>query len=183
MVQVVLGLVAGRASGEPADALRVLLGALVLVGAGTFGVGSLLGLARLMRAQSWIDRWLPAVQRTGVLVWLLFSGALVLSVAQAYGVGSLWGLPGIRATMRILGAALVFLALVRWIRKPWFSGFVNALLGVAAWVSIRRAALIPESGDHGGLRVVMIALLALGAVQTVRLLRRRTAVARDRRVR
>ena len=93
LVQIAVWLVVGRASGGAADGLRVLLGALVLVGAGAFGVGGLLGLARLMWAQPWIDGWLPAVQRTAVLVWVLFSGAAVLSIAPVHGMGGCGACP------------------------------------------------------------------------------------------
>jgi len=109
-------------------------GALVQVGLVAFAVAGALGLAYCIRRSETVYAWCLAVQKTAVLMWIVYAISSMIATYQAWGVWIAWDEPRVRASISVLWFSVICLLLVLWIRHRLFT---------AALESQRQAAVIP----------------------------------------
>ena len=155
-------------------------GALVQAGLVVFTAGGLLGLACLIWKKEALYRWCLAVQKTGVIVWVVYALSSMLATYLAWGVAIAWGEPRVQASAKILGAGIGFLILTLWVDNRWFAVLANVAMAVLAWVLTQGAMAVRHPLDPIGssesvlFKVFFLAILAVVlamAVQVARWLR------------
>jgi hypothetical protein len=108
-------------------------GALVEAGLLAFGAAGLLGLACLVRESETVHQWCLAAQKTTVILWIVYAISSMIATYLAWGVAIAWNEPRVRVSANLLGAALVFLLLVLWVRNRYLTGVANIVMAALAW--------------------------------------------------
>jgi hypothetical protein len=162
--------------------LIFLHGALVRVGMVAFSVAGALGLACLFSRGPAPLRWCLAVQKTAVIVWVVYAVTSMFSTRLSWGEWIAWEEPRVQASIHVLWLSLACLALVLWVNTRTFTGLANLVVGVMAWVLVRGASLLRHPfnpiGESGSLQypiyywVMVAALLILATALAVWLERR-----------
>lgn len=151
-------------------------GALVRVGLVAFGVAAVLGLVCLFKQGAAALRWCLAVQKTAVIVWVVYALTSMVSTRLSWGEWIAWEEPRVQASIHVLWLSLACLALVLWVNSRVFTGLANLVVGVMAWVLVRGASLLRHPfnpiGDSGSLQYpiyywVMVASLLILATALV----------------
>ncbi len=141
--------------------------ALVQVGLVAFGAAGIAGLWALADRRSGATAWSDSLQRTAVILWVLYALSSAWVTHEAWGQWVAWDEPRTRASVRILVLALAFFAISLWVRKRWFTAVANVVLGTITWILVKTAHLLrhPENpigtSDHDSYRLLFGLLLAV----------------------
>jgi len=155
-------------------------GAVARTGLIVFAATGLMGLAAMVWKTNEVDRWCMAVLKTAVIFWVAYEITGMISSYLAWGVAIAWDEPQVRAGLWVLGASVVLIAVVLWVKDRWFTAGASVILGVFAWVTMKTAPRVRHPvnpiGESGSdmfkvLYFGLLVLVILMAVQTVRWMR------------
>lgn len=141
--------------------------ALVQVGLAAFAAAGLAGAWALLQRKPGPTAWSISLQRTAVILWVLYALSSAWVTHEAWGQWIAWDEPRTRASVRILGLCLAFFAISLWVGKPRFTSIANVVMGVITWILVKTAHLLrhPENpigtSDHSSYRVLFVLLLCV----------------------
>ena len=151
--------------------------ALVQAGLLGFAAAGILGLYYLIRKKESICSWCLAVQKTSVILWVLYILSSMVVTYMAWGVAVAWDEPRVRASANILIVCMVFLGLTLWVHHKIFTAMINIIMAVLAWFLVKSAVIVQHpfnpigTSDSATFKIYFIsvfAIIILAAVQTVR---------------
>jgi hypothetical protein len=152
-------------------------GAILEVSLVVFAVAGLVGLISFVWRRQSLYEWLLALQKTGLMMWMLSVVMSMVATYLAWGVVIAWEEPRVQASAKILGLGVGFFLLTQWVDDERFAAAVNVLMAIAAWwltegAGALRHPLNPigssESLVFKGLYGGMLAVVAVVALQVVR---------------
>jgi len=157
--------------------LVFLHGALVQTGLLGFAAAGILGLYYLIRKKESICSWCLAVQKTSVILWILYSLSSMVVTYMAWGVAVAWDEPRVRASVNILIVSMAFLILTLWVHHKIFTAMINIIMALLAWFLVKRAVIVQHPFDPIGTSdsaafkiyfILVFVIVILAAVQSVR---------------
>lgn len=160
-------------------------GALVEVGLLIFAAAGLVGLAWLVWRTAPLERWMLALQKTGVLVWIVYALSSMVSTKLAWGQWIAWDEPRVRASALVLGFSLLCLLFVIWVDHPIFSALVNVAVAGLSLYLVKGANILRHPFDPIGTSgsdryrfffALLIVVVSLLAVQLTLWLRKEDAL-------
>lgn len=164
--------------------------ALVQIGLLAFAAAAIAGAVALVHRGVAAETWSTSLQRTAVILWILYALSSLWVTHEAWGQWVAWDEPRTRASAKILGLCMVFLVLSLWVDRPRFTAFANVLMGFTTWVLVKTARLLrhPDNpigtSDHAEFKLVFTLILVvalLSGIQFARWMRRRVAYSAARR--
>ena len=124
--------------------------ALVQTGLILFALGGVLGLTYLLRPGRALARWNAAAQSAALWTWVAYAISSMVATYMAWGIAVAWYEPRTRASAYVLGCALLFWGLSRWLADARFRAALNILTAVIAWVLVKGASLLRHPFDPIG---------------------------------
>jgi len=115
---------------------------LVQTGLLGFAVAGILGLYYLIRKKDSICSWCLAVQKTSVIIWILYIVSSMVVTYLAWGIAIAWDEPRVQASAEILLVCLVFLGVTIWVHNKVFTALANIILAVLAWFLVKSALIV-----------------------------------------
>jgi hypothetical protein len=149
-------------------------GALVEVGLLVFAAAGLVGLAYLVWRTEALDRWTLALQKTGVILWIVYALSSMVSTKLAWGQWIAWDEPRVRASALVLGFSILCLLFVLWVDNRYFTALANIAVAGVSWYLVKGANILRHPFDPIGMSssdryriffVLLILLILLLAVQ------------------
>lgn len=149
-------------------------GALVEVGLVVFAAAGLMGLASLVWRTEAPDRWSLALQKTGVIVWIVYALSSMVSTKLAWGQWIAWDEPRVRASALVLGFSILCLLFVLWVNNRFFTALTNVAVAGVSWYLVKGASILRHPFDPIGASsseryrlyfIVLIVLVLLLAAQ------------------
>ncbi|NNE45668.1 MAG: hypothetical protein HKN37_03310 [Rhodothermales bacterium] len=167
--------------------IRIVLlhGALARAGLVIFAVAGVLGIGLLIRPGDRLGSWTVATQQTAFAVWLAAALTSTVATYLSWGMFIAWAEPRTQGTAKILVLCLVLLLLVLWIKQHRFTGLVNAVLAVFAWLTVMQATSVQHPENPVGsspsivfqvIFVALVGVLILTALQFTRWIHRPRSV-------
>ena len=151
--------------------------ALVQTGLLIFMAAGLLGLISLLSGKKWWMEILCAFQKTGIVIWSIYILSSTIVTFLAWGVWIAWEEPRVIISIVIWLTALLFFALVVWIKSERFTAGANIVLGaIAFWLTkatgVIRHPLDPiGSSDSIFFKILFIFIFALTILLAIQLSR------------
>jgi len=124
--------------------------ALVQTGLIFFAVAGALGLAYLLRPNAGLAHWNVAAQGAALWIWVAYALSSMAATYMAWGIAIAWYEPRTRASAAVLGAALLFALLARWLADARFLALVNLLAAGLSWFLVKGASLLRHPFDPIG---------------------------------
>jgi hypothetical protein len=125
-------------------------GALVEVGLLVFAVAGLVGLAYLVWRLEALDRWGLALQKTGVILWIVYALSSMVSTKLAWGQWIAWDEPRVRASALVLGFSILCLLFVIWVDNRIFTALTNVAVTGVSWYLVKGANILRHPFDPIG---------------------------------
>lgn len=125
-------------------------GALVEVGLIIFLLGGLVGLAYIVWRTDRLAQWGAALQKTGVIIWIVYALASMLSTKLAWGQWIAWDEPRVRASAMVLGFVIVCLLFAWWVGSHLFTALANVAVTGVAFYLVKGASLLRHPFDPIG---------------------------------
>ena len=156
-------------------------GAILEVSLVVFAVAGLLGLVSFFWKKQSVHDWVMALQKTGLMMWVLSVLMSMVATYLAWGVLIAWEEPRVQVSAKILGSGVVFFVLTQWVEDERFAAAVSIVMAVVAWWLTQGAGTIRHPlnpiGSSGswmfkGLYGAMLVVVAIIALQAARWLRK-----------
>lgn len=125
-------------------------GALVEVGLIIFLLGGLVGLAYVIWRTDRLAQWGAALQKTGVILWIVYALASMFSTKLAWGQWIAWDEPRVRASAMVLGLAIACLLFSWWVGSHLFTALANVAVTGVSFYLIKGASLLRHPFDPIG---------------------------------
>jgi hypothetical protein len=125
-------------------------GALVEVGLLVFAAAGLTGLAYLVWRTAALDGWTLALQKTGVILWIVYALSSMVSTKLAWGQWIAWDEPRVRASALVLGFSILCLLFVLWVDNRFFTALANLAVAGVSWYLVKGANILRHPFDPIG---------------------------------
>lgn len=125
-------------------------GALVEVGLIVFLSAGLVGLAYLVWRADRLAQWGAALQKTGVIIWIIYALASMISTKLAWGQWIAWDEPRVRASAMVLALSVVCLLFSWWVGSHLFTALANLAVTGVSFYLIKGANLLRHPFDPIG---------------------------------
>jgi hypothetical protein len=125
-------------------------GALVEVGLLVFAAAGLVGLAYLVWRTEALARWSLALQKTGVVLWIVYALSSMVSTKLAWGQWIAWDEPRVRASALVLGFSILCLLFVIWVDNRIFTALTNIAVAGVSWYLVKGANILRHPFDPIG---------------------------------
>ncbi|MEZ4637048.1 MAG: hypothetical protein R2873_15155 [Caldilineaceae bacterium] len=125
-------------------------GALVEVGLLIFAAAGLVSLAYVVWRTDKLAQWGAALQKTGVIIWIVYALASMISTKLAWGQWIAWDEPRVRASAMVLGFCIVSMLFSWWVGSHMFTALANVAVTGLSFYLIKGASILRHPFDPIG---------------------------------